>query len=94
MKYLKRFESEDGFDYMPRVGDFIYLKLTSPFEETYSEIHKVVGEYKYGFYVREIDEDERKPRGVTENSRYKYKKVPVKDLEEYYLKKKVDKYNL
>ena len=94
MKHLKRFESENGFDYMPRVGDFIYLKLISPFEETYPEIFKVVGEYQYGFYVREIDEDESKPKGSTENSRYRYKKVTEKDLEEYYIKKTANKYNL
>jgi hypothetical protein len=94
MKYIKKFESSDEFDYMPIVGDYIYLKLISPFEETYPEIHKVVGMHKYGFYVRELDEDERKPRGETYNNRYRYKKVPDEDLEEYYMKIDAKKYNL
>ena len=49
MKYLKYIEKlknitepNEDFNYMPNVGDFIYIKIVKPYKETYPEIHKVI----------------------------------------------------
>jgi hypothetical protein len=97
MKYIKQYENEDDFNYIPNVGDYIYLKCLSPKEE-YPEIFKVLKKlYRTsvdGYIVDEIDNDSNIPPGSTDNTRYKYKKASDEDVEQYYLRKVANKYNL
>jgi hypothetical protein len=99
MKYIKKYEDkDDDFNYTPEVGDYIYLKCISPVREEYPDIFQVLRKigppdiHYSGYIVNELESTD--PPGSTDNARYRYKKVPDKDLENYFMKKDAEKYNL
>ena len=99
MKHIKTYE--DLNEYIPKVGDFIYLKLTFE-DDYYPTIYEVTRE-RYenfqdsgkviGYFVKEICND-KAVEGTTNNKRYSYKKASDEDVEKCFLNLDVNKYNL